>query len=396
MTGTGSPAAEASADSGRSRRRICIVVPTHWAALMGGSQYQAKLLIDHLARSGEYEIHYLAHRTLADYAPENHRIHPVRGARRLRRYTDLVDAWPLYRTLLRIRPSLIYQRSASAYTGIAAHYAKVHGVPMIWHVASDIEVRPFRGPLAPRTLPKFLEKKAIEYGLRHASRVVVQSHQQKRLLEANYGRTDAVLIRNYHPEPLELLRRGDGVRVLWIANLKPIKQPEVFISLAQALRDRADLEFVMIGGRSDNPRWQARLDARLAQCPNVRFLGPLDQDEVNRQLSRSHLLVNTSADEGFSNTFIQAWMRGVPVVSLNVDPDGVFRDERLGYCANGSFPAFMSRVRELAGDPEGLAAASQRVMMESRRTFSMNNVCALCKLIDEVTGRPESSTVPAA
>jgi hypothetical protein len=34
--------------------------------------------------------------------------------------------------------------------------------------------------------------------------------------------------------------------------------------------------------------------------------------------------------EGFSNTFIEAWLRGVPVVSLTEDPDGLIRNRGLG------------------------------------------------------------------
>ncbi len=30
------------------RAKLCILVPAHWEALMGGSQYQAKVLIDYL------------------------------------------------------------------------------------------------------------------------------------------------------------------------------------------------------------------------------------------------------------------------------------------------------------------------------------------------------------
>jgi glycosyltransferase involved in cell wall biosynthesis len=371
-----------SASEGATRRRICVVVPTHWAALMGGSQYQTKLLIEHLAETGRYEIHYLAHRTLAGFTADSHQVHRIGRFQRLRRYTDLVDAWSLYRTLTRLEPELIYHRAASGYTGVAARYAASRGIPMIWHVASDIEVLPFDRPVGARTLPKYLEKRAIEYGLRRARRVVVQTQHQRTLLQRHYQRSDAVVVRNFHPLPTEAVRREEKTRVLWVANLKPIKRPELFIRLADRFRHRADIEFTMIGDISDRGTWQSLLSESMARCPNLRFLGRLPQQEVNRQLAAGHVLVNTSENEGFSNTFIQAWMRGVPVVSLTVDPDRLLNEGQYGYCAEGDFEALVARVDRLARDRGHWAVLSARIAEESRRTFSMSNVAKLTEILE--------------
>ena len=42
------------------------------------------------------------------------------------------------------------------------------------------------------------------------------------------------------------------------------------------------------------------------------------------------MFVNTSNIEGFPNSFLQAWVRGVPVVSF-FDPDGLITNKCLGY-----------------------------------------------------------------
>jgi glycosyltransferase involved in cell wall biosynthesis len=70
--------------------------------------------------------------------------------------------------------------------------------------------------------------------------------------------------------------------------------------------------------------------AAIRATPNLEYLGEKSQDEVNELLARAHIYVNTSLFEGFANTFIQAWMRDVAVVSLHVNPDGVFDREGVG------------------------------------------------------------------
>jgi hypothetical protein len=43
-----------------SKKRLCIILPTHWAASFGGAEYQAQCLIDALEETGLYDIAYLA------------------------------------------------------------------------------------------------------------------------------------------------------------------------------------------------------------------------------------------------------------------------------------------------------------------------------------------------
>ena len=84
--------------------------------------------------------------------------------------------------------------------------------------------------------------------------------------------------------------------------------------------------------------------ARGEQSANLNFLGEQSLAQVNERLWACRLVVNTSQTEGFPNTFIQAWARFVPVVSLKVDPDGVIARHQLGFCS-GDFSRMVSHAR---------------------------------------------------
>jgi glycosyltransferase involved in cell wall biosynthesis len=51
--------------------------------------------------------------------------------------------------------------------------------------------------------------------------------------------------------------------------------------------------------------------------------------------------------EGMPNVFLESWMRGVPVLSLQVDPDGIIARHGLGVAAGGSWERFTAGAREL-------------------------------------------------
>ena len=85
--------------------------------------------------------------------------------------------------------------------------------------------------------------------------------------------------------------------------------------------------------KSDDERF-AEAAKEAEKLPNVTFLGTVPPVEMERCFQKTKLFLNTSIREGFSNTFLQAWINGVLVVSLNIDPDKIIEKNRLGYVVN--------------------------------------------------------------
>jgi glycosyltransferase involved in cell wall biosynthesis len=365
------------------RPRLCIVDPNEHE---GGAEYQISLLIDALAAGDRYDIHYLARFVDKRERSRNYRVSKVGSDGPIPRLGYLIDGPSLYRTLREIDPSLIYQRVAGGYTGICAYYSRRRSIPMLWHVAHDTDVMPQHLDRSRNFVRLRLEKSAVEYGLRRATRIVVQTRHQAELLKENYGRTADAVIHNFHPPATELIDKSGPLTVVWIANLKPWKRPEVFVRLARSFIGRADTRFIMVGAPAAASDWYSSLTRSIDDTANLQYVKQKTLDEVNQLLAQAHIFVNTSTHEGFPNTFVQSWLRGAVVVSLDVDPDQVLQTHRVGIAAH-SESELTAAVRALIEDPELRSAYASRGREHAIAQHSLRNAQELVHLIDSWRAR---------
>lgn len=237
----------------------------------------------------------------------------------------------IFNYLCEIKPDIIYQRGGLSFLSVATYYCKKHSCKVIWHIADERSVKPFQFEWKKSILFDYIDKKFLEYGIKNTDYVIGQAKYQDELLRKNYGRRCDLIVLNSHPMPKQKIKKEEApIKVVWIANFKKLKQPGIFIKLAEKFKDYKKIRFIMIG-KQGQKTWQAELASRIDKLNNLEYLGEKPIDEVKKILSESHIFVNTSKYEGFPNTFIQAWMRKVPVVSLNVDPDNILEKECIGF-----------------------------------------------------------------
>lgn len=341
---------------------------------MGGAEFQARHLLETMAALDKYDIYYLARHIGVDHEPQNHQLIQIAKPCALGKYGYFLDALQLLRQLETLQPDLIYQRVGCAYTGVAAYYAKRKNCKLVWHVSSTNDVTPAGMRLVDTLLKPhhFIENQMLEYGIRNTNEFIVQTEEQRRLLQKNYHKSATALIRNFIEVPTSGEKRAKPVRVLWIGNLKPLKQPQVFVDLAKELARPGELEFVMVGAPFQKHSMQVDFESKVRAVDGLHYLGKLTQEMVSNELANAHLLVNTSVYEGFSNTFIQAWMHYVPVVSLNVNPDQLLSKNSLGIFS-GSIHALKEDIRHLSSHPQMRNAMGQSARQFAVENFSMRN-----------------------
>ena len=86
----------------------------------------------------------------------------------------------------------------------------------------------------------------------------------------------------------------------------------------------------MIGGKVEN------LDngyKDIISLKNFRNPGKLEYHSGQKIFDNASIFINTSNPfgDGFPNTYIECWLRGIPTISLGFDPDGIIATNNLGY-----------------------------------------------------------------
>jgi glycosyltransferase involved in cell wall biosynthesis len=352
--------------------RIVVLTEHHCKDTFGGAEYRLGLIAQDLAKSGHHVYYVCTSPDAREWSSEAVHIIPLKARTFSRRFGSNYFLYrsDIFKALDRIRPDIIYQSVACAFTGVAASYAKKNGCRMVWHIASERDVRPGRLTSFRTALFDCIDRRWTEYGIRSADLIIGQARYQDQLLQKNYGRNCDLIVGTPHPAPTETIAKAGGpLTVVWIANLKPLKQPDVFLRLAGEFGEHRDWRFVMIG-RPASGHYQRNLEKEMVRLRNFSYMGECPIEEVNRILARSHVLVNTSLYEGFPNTFIQAWFRHVPVVSLNVDPDDILKENGIGFHSR-SFEGLVRDTDRLIRDRELRESMGRRAHEYALRRHSM-------------------------
>lgn len=367
-------------ENGNSKlKRICFIMPGHWTYNLGGAEYQVKCIMDVLIRENNYDIYFITRNVDPSYIPVGYKIVLIKNHFWSIRANYLFDGPALFRALNIVQPDIIYQRRGLTYTGFSANYAQKHHCKFIWHIAHDDDVTSRPVTISFNGLKQYIVKKIIEYGILKSENIIAQTADQASYLEQFYGKTPSVIMNNFHPLPVMPLSKSTPFNVVWVANLKPIKQPEVFLQMAEDLSNKTNIRFTMIG-KLPAGHWGEQIAKIIKQTNSVNFLGAISQDEVNEVLADASILVNTSQREGFSNTFIQAWMRKVPVISLCVNPDRIFDNEQVGFCSK-SYEQLIKDVSKLLDNPDLRERMGCTAQQYAYNNFSEIEVQKLINLI---------------
>ncbi|MEO7743014.1 MAG: glycosyltransferase family 4 protein [Usitatibacter sp.] len=355
---------------------MCFVAPTTWPLfsgdrdipVVGGAEVQQSLVAPALAARG-FRVSMI---TLDYGQPDRtemkgvviHKLYkPDAGIPVVRfLYPRLTTLW---RVLGEVDADIYYQRSAAALTGFLAAFCRRHRKRAIYSGASDVDFLPTHPDI------RYARDRCIfQYGLRTVDRIFAQNATQQAWARANFDR-GAVLVPNCYEAPAGAAADRNGY-VLWVATVREQKRPELFVEMARRLpRQR----FVIVGGTDPDrigQEYAGRFREGLKTLPNVEYRGFMPFAQADRVFDGARVLVNTSSYEGFPNTFLQAWARGVPTVAF-VDTGS--RDQQGPvYDIAADIDAATRSVERLMGDDAAWEKASARVRAHFARHHSLASI----------------------
>jgi glycosyltransferase involved in cell wall biosynthesis len=355
---------------------VCFVAPTTWPVLagdrsipvVGGAEVQQSMIAPALARRG-WRVSMIA----LDYGQPDravvkgvtvHKIHKPDAGLPVLRFVHprLTSLWAALRL---VDAEVYYQRTAAVTTAWVAQFCRMKGRRAVYAGASDVDFIPGEEDI------RFArDRRIFQWGLERVHEVIVQNAAQRASLALHYGREGTLIPSCYAPP--EGAKADPAGYVLWTATVRPSKRPEILLEIARRL---PRYRFVMIGGPDPGKREAEYLRSVASAArapPNIEVRGFVPFAEAERAFDGARVVLNTSLYEGFPNTFLQAWARGIPTLAF-IDTGSRLAGEPV-YDIASDVPDAVSRLERLMRDDAAWWAASRRAAAHFAATHSIDAV----------------------
>jgi glycosyltransferase involved in cell wall biosynthesis len=327
-----------------SRKAVCFVSLDVYPLLnpkapgvQGGSEVDFYMLATELAKDRRFRVSVIT----GDFGQpdvemaDNITIYKAADIQR-KPLTGITALWKA----MRLADADIYLKKGAAFTtDLVALFCRLHHKTFFLRTGTDCEcngsyLRDF--PLRGRT---------YLWSLKQAKHVFVQKADDVPKLLQTTG-VAAITVPNGHR--ITDLQSVSRDFILWVGRTDVLKQPELFIRLAKEITSE---QFVMICQKAKGDVRYDELLRLAGSASNLKFIEYVPFHKIDRYFQRAKVLVNTSRSEGFPNTFIQAGICGVAILSLKVNPDGFLDKFNCGLCANDDWQKFKEMLKRLL-EPE--------------------------------------------
>jgi len=266
------------------------------------------------------------------------------------RLGQLAESRAIWRALQRADADTYIVRGSGGHVIAAGTFCRARGRRFVFSSSSELDFDFARPDRNPRLLQIY------KASLRLAARLALQTEAQRELALRALPNCDPVVIPSFaEPAP----SANSGQRFLWADRLVEYKLPDRYVELAEALPE-ARFRMVACPMSETPPGMAERIEAAAERLPNLELLPPRPRSELLEEMRDAVAVVKTSRVEGMPNGFLEAWARGVPVLSLHVDPDAKIANNDIGVAADGSMERLIEAAANLWRDPALRTAMGER------------------------------------
>jgi len=239
----------------------------------------------------------------------------------------------MYKKIKKAKPDYLYSGIAGWTTLLLAMICRILHVKYIQRISSDAHLdKRYRDTYSAA------HQTVLYWGLRMSHHILCQNNYQLLKIKKKFPHKSVIKILNpYYLEnqepPANEQSRG---YIAWLGLYRYPKNLKLLYQIASLLKHE---QFLVAGKAGSNSDEETTMYLeKLQQLKNVQFPGFLERTQVLPFLAKAKFLLNTSRFEGFSNTFLEAWAVGTPVLStVNVNPDSIISNHKLGIVYNDVF-----------------------------------------------------------
>lgn len=363
----------------------------------GGGELQMSLLASALAKSG-HEVVILDYEINEEFTTdEGIRVLPIKswdkGIRFIRTITHRIPQ--LYSCLKEQKADIYYCRIRDSRHFLAWLAARKLKAKFIMGLAEDLDIMSFKMRFKHHYLTDLATLWGVVDGIlieliyprliRKSDFVFAQHKGQKQIL-IEKGIKSVLFPNLIDKSKLPAAVATSHEYFIFVGWLDKHKGIEEFFRLVEMAPSS---NFIVIGPPRD--KTGHFYYEKLKSFKNVTLMGELNHIETLNLIANSKALISTSHMEGFPNIFIEAWVYGIPVLSLYVDPGSVIEEHRLGTVAHGDLNKLLEALMANNNTDEFTARANNYV--EQYHSLNSAKIEAIGRMFNDLmtTGKyPDS------
>jgi len=236
------------------------------------------------------------------------------------------------------------------------------------HMSHFQEPSPKNYSLVERTFRMAWNRLSLSQILRTANLVLVVTPMEKdakikmgtdpkKCFQFSSGVDEEPFLRYAASDPKVFLKQhkiSEGIKLVsYLGSLEERKNPLIILKIAELLRDRHDIQFI-IAGRGET-RYSDTLKEKAKQLANVTYLGEIDEKEKILLIKSSFINILMSKVEALGLTQLEFMYMGVPVVTSGVGGQSwLIRNRREGIHTRGPEDVIgaAKAIEKLVDNPE--------------------------------------------